>query len=255
MMTREEAMAKVAKLLKLAKSDNPHEAAVAAGRAQEIMDRYRLQGAPIDLDGQPATPEEVIGTQELDEFKTQGVSFWRGRLATVIAHGNQCDVFGREARTFGHSALMIVGRPSDVATVRYLYAYLTKEIERLTRKCAPGKGRVWASNFRAGCVDTIKERLTQQRAETTQRVVEEAQAESPAALARVTVALAKRNQGADELAAYMAQQYGGRIRTQTQVGRGDDGARQAGRTAAQDIPIGTSKGGIGAGRLTLGTGT
>lgn len=46
-----EALAKAAKLLRLAQSSNPHEASLAAAKAQDIMDRFKLSGADIQLDG------------------------------------------------------------------------------------------------------------------------------------------------------------------------------------------------------------
>jgi len=60
-MTYDEAIQKAAKLLRLANSSNPHEAALAAARAQEIMDRYQIDHASITIaDNGHARPDEPI---------------------------------------------------------------------------------------------------------------------------------------------------------------------------------------------------
>ena len=60
-MTRDEAIAKARKLLSLAESDNAHEAALATARAQEIFDRYEINQAIVDLQGEENEPDKGRG--------------------------------------------------------------------------------------------------------------------------------------------------------------------------------------------------
>src|SRR5574340_1108320 len=94
-MTHEEAIAKAVKLLKLAQSDNPNEAALAAARAQEIMDRYKLEGLSADYNSAaPAEPDEpIVAFGEPVEPK-QG-SEWVVRLILALARANQCRIYQR----------------------------------------------------------------------------------------------------------------------------------------------------------------
>jgi hypothetical protein len=65
--------------------------------------------------------------------------------------------------------LQIAGRPSDVTNVRYLFAWLTAEIDRLARKS--GQGRAWLNSFRLGAalgaVKAMEAARQQVRAEST----------------------------------------------------------------------------------------
>lgn len=47
-MNYNEALDKVRKLLRLSESSNPHEAALAASRAQEIMERFKIERLSMD---------------------------------------------------------------------------------------------------------------------------------------------------------------------------------------------------------------
>src|SRR5574340_907559 len=97
-MTHEEAIAKAVKLLKLAQSDNPNEAALAAARAQEIMDRYKLEGLSADYNSAaPAEPDEpIVAFGEPVEPK-QG-SEWVVRLILALARASEWRSEGKRCR-------------------------------------------------------------------------------------------------------------------------------------------------------------
>lgn len=244
-MTMEEAVSKAAKLMKLAQSDNPNEAALAAARAQDIIDRYKLSGVDLSLDPERRREdEEPVRTLEapLDDVGTVQVPLWRGRLAVVLARANQCHVFAEGG------VIKLIGRATDAEAVRYLFAYLAGEVDRLTKRDGYGNGRAWANNFRVGCVDTIDEKLKAQHAATVDAV----KAENPNAIVLVQNSLARLEKRAGDVERYVAQAYPRLTKKRTSA-RLVVSAREAGRKSAQEIGIGGGKG-LGAGHKQLGGG-
>lgn len=161
-----DAIQKAAKLLRLAQSDNPNESAAAAAKAQEIIDRYKLTLDPAQLDEATGTipnsqPDEPIQDFERDPLTTKGkLDRWQGMLAMGVAKVNQCKAYA----TRGNLAL--IGRASDVQACRYLFTWLSGEVDRLASKQCAGCGRTYWNNFRIGAVETITERLAAQQKAT-----------------------------------------------------------------------------------------
>lgn len=252
-MTHEEATSKAIRLLKLTQSDNPHEAALAAAKAQEIIDRYKLTGlsAESDIPGGAREPEEEIRRFEdpLEVGEGKNLSRWRVTLASTLARANQSRIY-----TSG-TAIKIVGRPSDAEAIRYLYQYLVNEVERLTRVHAKGNGKTWANNFRLGIVDEIGDRLAAQRKETIHKMKAEAVGTSTRqtgmALVRIDNALAKMEKRGEDVQEWVDENMNLR-KTYARV-RSDFGAREAGRQAGKSIQLGGGKG-LTSGARQLGSG-
>lgn len=248
-MTHEEAVQKVAKLLRLATSDNANEAALAASRAQDIIDRYKLTGMTLDLEGKPSEPEEPIKRFDAplnEEDRGAGqLQRWKGYLALDLAKCNQCRVYKSGPN------LRIIGRASDAETVRYLYAYLVQEIERLAKRDGAGNGRTWTNNFRIGCAETVGKRLHEQHNATIEAVKAEARAEvsNPHAIVRVEqsiVRIEQRAKAVDDWVETNVKLSKGR----SSYSRHHEGAREAGRRAGKEINL-SSKGAMGAGQRYL----
>ncbi len=55
--------------------------------------------------------------------------------------------------------LHIVGRPSDTAIVRYLYAWLSLDLARIATREARGRGASWKRSWLVGAVTGIREQL------------------------------------------------------------------------------------------------
>lgn len=163
-MTYDEAVDKVAKLLRLSKSSNENEAALAASRAQEIMDRYKIDILGVDENNTEngKAPEPIIDNALGEELESGArLASWKWRLFVTIGKHNQCK--GYKGFSGG---IAIVGRPSDAKIVRQLFVWLVKEIDRVThRHCPKGMGRVFVNNYRYGCTETVIERLEALRAE------------------------------------------------------------------------------------------
>ena len=252
-MTRDEAIQKAAKLLRLAESANPHEAALAAARAQELLDRYELDRAAVELDAaapEPAEPITDFGLRSDPLALPPGVQVnvvgktWPRRLASVLARANGCFMYigvtGKHRQD-----LMLVGRPSDVAKVRYLYAYLVHEVVRLAARDCVGASSAWTRNYQVGVVEAIADQLRAQADATRAAVRREAQGDSRA-LVKVERAIAVVGKRRDDAEAFAdAHHRFGHARGSAMSYQ--PGARGAGRAAGREIRLGAARGALGGG--------
>jgi hypothetical protein len=151
--TTEEIAERVRKLLRLAQSDNVHEAAAAAAAAQELAERHRL------------TPEALA--EGPGEFRAQTIETmphvveWRVVLAQGIANANGCDVVTwKRTQDSGELAteLIVVGPDEDRQTCAYLYSFLATEVDRLAGETADTSRR-FRNGFRIGAAIEIRRRL------------------------------------------------------------------------------------------------
>jgi hypothetical protein len=197
-MNREQAMTKVAKLLNLAAgAGTEDEATAAAGQAQKLMDKWRIEASMLA----EASTEDVDPDEPIVDFVNKGGDEaalgvmgkqyveWKYRLASRIATANGCRTYYAR-RGYGRARRVIigiVGRPSDADTVRYFYNWLLKEIDRIAIKEARGMGRVWGRNFRLGMVDRVGERLSAAKKAAQQDMYAEAKARDDASAAAGSV--------------------------------------------------------------------
>lgn len=152
----------------------PEEVAAALAAANRLLEREGLERAQLELDGAEETEEPQVFTEPLDASKR--VTMWRGDLAMALAQARGCFVY--KSRGLG---IMIVGTPSSASTVRYLYSYCVREIDRITSLEASGMGKVYANSFRLGCNDAIRTAINAER--------EKVRAEERAAVANDCTAL------------------------------------------------------------------
>lgn len=238
MSSVDKAIAKARKLLALAESDNPHEAAQAAQRAQELLDRHEISQAMLVAasSADAADDDEQIESSadtSTPIYQAGTIAAWRSILAQAIAAANQCRIY--VSRTSGARGkqrfIQIVGRPSDVEKVRYLYQYLTGETDRLCDRDAKGRGRTWRNNYRLGVVDSIGIGLRAARA----KVVEDmrAAAAAPGALVRIDNALATLNGRALAVDEFMAANL--KLRSSSSRYRTNADARALGQSAGKEI--------------------
>lgn len=254
MMTRDEAIQKALKLLRLAEHPNSgvEEAAVAAARAQEILDRYELDRTLLELEGGPVEPHE-----DIVDFGDQGVfldpvghnygTIWPVKLANALCAVNATYLYlaGGDRRS-----LALVGRPSEVAKVRYLFAYLSREVIRLSRCYSRGHyerryGSSWSRNFMLGVVDTLATRLRQGHQAAADQV--RAEAASTMALVKVDQALIKIEQRRDEVQRWVKTNLNLRPSRRVDVKRHYADARTLGRQAGEEIHLGGARAALGSG--------
>jgi hypothetical protein len=243
-MTRDEAIEKAKKLLRLAESDNVHEAALAAQRAQEILDRYELTATVLDQEEVESIEDFSVKGAFLDRCKGKQLATWKSYLSAVIAKANGCRTFVRWEQNYlnrqANATLHIVGRPSDAEKVRYLYRFLAAEVERLCQRDGKGCGKTWRNQFRLGVVDTVKTRLYEGQQATVAAMRTE-YAANPQALVKLDVAVAKLDGRLSAVDDWMQANLTMKPRTAPRF-FADPGARNRGRKAGKEIQISGAKG-------------
>jgi hypothetical protein len=159
---------RIRKLMELAHSSNEHEAAVAAARAAEMMVEHQIsetelaaKRGQVDAQLEPFADELVDGDQE------GKITLWRFWILNALAESMGGDVY----RGMG-SEMKVIAPQSAMTTIRYLYAYLTKQVDELANmaykeeadECSnsgvnPPGARSWKTAFRAGASHTISKRI------------------------------------------------------------------------------------------------
>ena len=149
-----EVIERIAKLLRLAEGEGatPNEAAVAAAKAAELMERHRIDRATVEADDDVG---DVRAWEDEPVHEARSLEGWVAALAKGIADTQGCDVVVRSwagLPTLGPRIhIVLVGREGDVAVARYLLVYLHRELRRL------GRGEGW--EFHAGAVACVLQRL------------------------------------------------------------------------------------------------
>lgn len=233
-MERQAVIDKIAKLLRLAEGDgaSANEAANAAAKAQELMDRHKLSRALIDdralEDGDP------IGSFEQEPLMQDMLTRWRIRLADAVARMNDCVMLLRSLSRDGiKGRAYLVGRTSDVEVSRYMFTYLNREIDRIGRAAlqqldeAPREPDVWLNDFCYGAASVVFRRLQDARVNVQRDALKNEAGK------KALVALRDRSAAVD---AFVKELTGGR-----QIKLGAKGvdlqAHMAGRSAGETIPI------------------
>jgi len=161
-MSQEQIIDRVRKLLALAQSDNVHEAANAAAQAQKLMSKHAIEEAALTVEDDE-DDDEPITNDVLAFTKGSRIATWKLYLASNITEANGCSYYYRNGLSkFDKSRISIVGRASDATKCRYLFAYITKEIDRLTKqesKARGGAGRTWCNSFRLGAQAEVGKRI------------------------------------------------------------------------------------------------
>jgi hypothetical protein len=197
-MTTQEAIEKCRKLLKLANCTGatPEEAARAAEMAAAIMARHELDSAAASL-AEPEQPREEVKDFGADPVDSNRRDTWRGVLLLKVAHLHGCQAYRSGA------GLCLIGRPSDVATVRYLYSWISAQVEEISGRACVGNGRTYANNFRIGMVETIGRRMTEAKtAAEAQFRTDTATTATGAAIVLASNAIALRAQHLADAVAY-----------------------------------------------------
>jgi hypothetical protein len=245
MTSKEKAIDVIRKLLELSKSENVNEAANAAEQAQILMTKHAINEAMLDV-----SPDQDEGIEHdlLHGIDGKSLPTWKGQLGVVMSEVNQCLCYRNGPN------LHIVGRPSDADTVRYLFTYVAKEIDRLTILESRSRGKVdknWSNNFRLGAVGEVNRRLKEAHNAAKASMKKEADASDTmgtgVALMRVNTALKKMEEHKGDVDDY--------AKKKLKIGKGrrthskyNEGARKAGRRAGAGIDLSSGSGkGLGTG--------
>ena len=242
--------------MKLAQSSNPNEAALAAAKAQEIIDRYNLDVNQLGYDSaqEQLDKEPIVDFgygDPLDYPKYSFAGFLR--LASIVSRHNGCrNILGKDSAR--GTRIRIVGRPRDVQTARYMYAMLKQSIEELQKKCCnAGHSAGYRNQFWLGCVDAISIKLEESRKQTFETLRQE-QGHNPLALVRVNNAISKMENKSKLVHEWMQQNIKG-LRPGRSIGNIGSSAgvsgREHGRREGANIRIGSAAGSLSTGRKAI----
>ena len=147
-------IANVQKLRRLAASTNVNAAAAAAAAADRLIQEHGLAEAQLESEGQAEREALVESDGPVANLGRRAPS-WLARLCTRLSAHYSCsgyfaDSWSNVTRQ-SEQTFHVVGRASDVATLRYMLAWLSAEIERLAQD-RRGNGRAWLNSFRHGAV-------------------------------------------------------------------------------------------------------
>jgi hypothetical protein len=143
-------IAKIQKLRALAQSTNVNEAANAAAAAEKLIAEHQLTEAELESSSNPPANEPTEEDADPIYFEAgDRRASWRWWLAGGLARlygvalvgahmrqptGEKSAYFPYDPVVAWGSGVRAIGRKSDVEIMRYQYAYLSVEIERLTQK-------------------------------------------------------------------------------------------------------------------------
>jgi uncharacterized protein YoaH (UPF0181 family) len=139
-LTREEKeklIDKIRKLMALSHSPNEHEAALAAARAREILDKYDLSLTEVEMND-----EEII--EHRVDTGTRKTPLWMGRLAVSVSRAFNCKVF----RVYG--IMVFCGTKVDTQVAEYTYMFLFRTVKRLSKehKASLEKSGIWETRYK-----------------------------------------------------------------------------------------------------------
>ena len=179
---------KVRHLRELSKSSNIHEATTAAAMADRLISKHRISEAELSM----ATKAADLPAQEDSVFlyETAKVTPWKRSLVQVLSNHYGCAVFNDiihkpNSKTNGFRKVTryrLVGILSDMEITRYMFAWLSEEIERLSKSHCAGQGHVYSQSYCQGAVAGIKTQLDIVKREQKNSAIESGQTTALACL-------------------------------------------------------------------------
>lgn len=161
---------KIRKLLDLAKSTNSigdiHMAAAAAGKAQELIERYNIEAAML-FDEKPDKAAPIVQRVIYQRPPGKGrVPTWILRLAGGIADANRIYYWYNASDRIKSGTITAAGTTDNLDKATILLNWLKEEVDRLYLEEKPdnlarGHGKRWSNSFRLGAVETINKRMMQ----------------------------------------------------------------------------------------------
>lgn len=239
-------LGRIRKLLQLSQNNNsPEEAAQAAARAQELMFKYSIGEADLDIERRDEPEKVVDETAHCERGSRRDV--WKGVLVNTLARAFGCKSYTMKEWSEKSHRLQVVGVKSAVQTVSYLFGYLVLEINRLADEAykAHGAGhspRTYRNSFRMGAINTIAKRLKEQTA-AQQAVVKAKQAAEPQSTALALYKSAQER--TEEEYAVISKRLGLRAGKPVRYTQNLN-AYQRGKLAGENLSLGGGKGIAGA---------
>lgn len=160
---------RVQKLLALAGSPNPHEAALAAGQAARLIALHQLDESELESPV-PDADIELFSSKPLDASKR--LRGWKIALASVLAQVNDCRILvsgPKSGQRHGvkdkERKIWVIGRPFDGMRVFTMYPSMLRWVEFLTMQKLDGAGHRYREDFRRGVVMAMAKSMRDMRLE------------------------------------------------------------------------------------------
>lgn len=164
-MDRERIIDRIRKLMRLSQSANPHEAALAAQRVQQMLSEHNLT-----MESVGGAAEEQVA-QCVSSRTRQRLEGWAFVLAQGVSGAFDCSYYhdGDRGRT------VFIGVGADPEVCGWMYGYLYSTLLRLASAHMRGPARRLRSStskrearasFLFGAVDIIRYRLARQKQDT-----------------------------------------------------------------------------------------
>jgi hypothetical protein len=152
---------KVRKLLTLSKSDNIHEANAALQTANKLIEQYRLSESELEINDNFEC--EAIVDDDKPLYESGRITRWKSLLAQVLARHYGCALWN--AKSYRSNSYQLVGRKSDIEIVRYMFAWLSMEADRLSSSLSKkqghdrSSGKIFCASYCLGFASGISEQL------------------------------------------------------------------------------------------------
>jgi Protein of unknown function (DUF2786) len=157
----ENILAKIKKLLALATSDNPEEAASAATKAQSMLIQHNISLA--ELDNFSLEKNEKVIQINTSGRHARNRCAWFGNRANIIAKANLCRILTNGA------GLIWIGKPTNLEVAKYVLESVTTDLDYLCdlafdyyKQVNTGytvHGKTWKNTFNFGANKVLSERL------------------------------------------------------------------------------------------------
>ncbi len=156
------------------------EAEAAARALAKMLDKHRITMAEIAT--QKGDTETIVADTRTPLIEWRRAVSWRRALVKALcAHYGVASWraktfvgFSRGRRRRYKYAMHLCGRPSDVALVRYLFAWLSAELARISDNVCSGRGHSFKNSWMLGFVEGINQQLNAAREEVAKEMGESA---------------------------------------------------------------------------------
>lgn len=149
---------KIEKLLRLSKSDNEHEASLAAENARKLMEKHQISMLELDPYAQ--------GLSVVDETIINGNRYEGWYISFFISLAKHFDIQAYRNKTRKGNDLAAIGFKDDLHLFSMSFEYLTETINRLAKKEAEkvntrGEKIRARKDFSQGCAERILARMSE----------------------------------------------------------------------------------------------
>ena len=158
-MTDQTIIDKIRKLLALSTSSNVNEASLAWAKAQKLLLDYNLSMDQINTER--GTKRNYVR----EDVHMGNRSVWRATAAYTVCRHNLCDL----VRISGTDKVAIIGEKHNIELCRLMIETIIEQLQTLASNAYKLSGSrmhaiTWKDAFYMGAIQTIDERLKQERA-------------------------------------------------------------------------------------------